>query len=83
MRYVLRADRKRQHDRMDFKSSPSLVSSKNRCVRVHSGLRKRFGVADGWTDQSKKKGAAACAEPVRPRRSVRWKSILSLTASRF
>ena len=37
-RYVLRADRKKQYDRMGFKSSLSLVSGKNGWVRVCIGL---------------------------------------------
>jgi hypothetical protein len=47
--YVLRAGRKKQFDRMDFKSSLSLVSSKNGWVRVGNELWKRFGVAEGST----------------------------------
>ena len=50
-----------QYDRMDFKSSPSLVSSKNSWVRVRDALLKQFDVADDSMSESKKKEAAAFA----------------------
>lgn len=69
-RYALRADRKSHHNRMDFQSSLSLVSSTVRWVRVPNGLWEGFSATYYICSDKCKRIRIAHSIPARPALAV-------------